>query len=55
LALLKISENLWYLGGTADRLTEFLVILTALPVKLVEWSVKQKVVKPIIHIVWIYD
>ncbi len=55
MALLRISENLWYLGGTVDRSTEFLVILTALLVRLVEWSVKQKVVKPIIHIVWIYD
>lgn len=55
MALLKISTNLWYLTKTVDRSTESLVILAALPARLVEWSVRQKVVELVIYAVWIYD
>jgi len=55
LALLKISANLWYLTETVDRSTESLVTLAALPARLVEWSVRQKVVELGIYAIWIYN
>ena len=49
-ASLKMSANSWYLGRTADRSTKLLVIF----VKSIEWSVRQKVVEPVICTTQIY-
>jgi len=46
-----MSANSWYLAGTVDRSTMSLVIFAALPARLVECSVRQKVAELIICVI----
>jgi len=55
LALLKVSTNLWYLDEIMNKLTKSLLIFTILLVKLVEQSIRQKVVDSIICAVYMYN
>jgi len=55
LALLKISVNLWYSGGTMNGSTRLLVILAGFSVRSMEQSARQNIVDPIIHVAQIYD
>jgi len=47
--------NLWYSGGIVNKSTGSFIILAALQVRLVGWSVRWKVVDPTIHTTWIHD